>query len=138
MNDGTYRIVGDRFVGPGDEELASLDDLPRAFPHDTMNALAALATAQLRALRLAGVVRRCAPLRSCRIVSRSVGSIDGIEYFDDSKATTPSAVCAALAGFSSVVLIAGGRNKCLDLGTIRHFVDGQRRRRFDARRRRDR
>jgi UDP-N-acetylmuramoylalanine--D-glutamate ligase len=47
-----------------------------------------------------------------------VGSAAGVSYYDDSKATTPSAVVAALAGFSSVVLIAGGRNKGLDLGAI--------------------
>ena len=43
-------------------------------------------------------------------------------YFDDSKATTPAAVCAALAGFESVVLIAGGRNKGLDLGVVPAFL----------------
>jgi UDP-N-acetylmuramoylalanine--D-glutamate ligase len=47
-----------------------------------------------------------------------VAEVGGVGWFDDSKATTPSAVCAALEGFSSVVLIAGGRNKGLDLSTI--------------------
>jgi UDP-N-acetylmuramoylalanine--D-glutamate ligase len=42
-----------------------------------------------------------------------------VRFYDDSKATTPSAVLAALAGFESAVLIAGGRNKGLDLGALR-------------------
>jgi UDP-N-acetylmuramoylalanine--D-glutamate ligase len=39
-------------------------------------------------------------------------------YYDDSKATTPDATLAAVSGFASVVLIAGGRNKGLDLGAL--------------------
>ena len=50
-----------------------------------------------------------------------------MEYYDDSKATTPAAVVAALAGFRSVVLVAGGRNKGVDLGAIAAYVrDGVR------------
>jgi UDP-N-acetylmuramoylalanine--D-glutamate ligase len=42
-----------------------------------------------------------------------------VRWFDDSKATNPHATRAALAGFDSVVLIAGGRNKGLDLRPLR-------------------
>jgi len=41
-----------------------------------------------------------------------------VRFYDDSKATTPSAVLAALAGFESVVLIAG-QEQGLDLGALR-------------------
>jgi len=44
---------------------------------------------------------------------------NGVRFYDDSKATTPASVLAALSGFDSVVLIAGGRNKGLDLGVLR-------------------
>ncbi|MGA9078152.1 MAG: hypothetical protein WB383_07470, partial [Acidimicrobiales bacterium] len=44
--------------------------------------------------------------------------------YDDSKATTPAAVVAALRGFASVVVILGGRNKGLDLAAVRRAVDG--------------
>jgi UDP-N-acetylmuramoylalanine--D-glutamate ligase len=47
-----------------------------------------------------------------------VGECNGIRWFDDSKATTPHAVATALAAFDSVVLIAGGRNKGLDLSVL--------------------
>ncbi|MGH9001265.1 MAG: glutamate ligase domain-containing protein, partial [Acidimicrobiia bacterium] len=43
----------------------------------------------------------------------------GVRFVDDSKATNPHATLAALAGFDSVVLVAGGRNKGLDLGALR-------------------
>ena len=44
-------------------------------------------------------------------------------FVDDSKATNPHAALAALAGFDSVVLLAGGRNKGLDLGVLRGAAD---------------
>jgi UDP-N-acetylmuramoylalanine--D-glutamate ligase len=42
----------------------------------------------------------------------------GVRWYDDSKATTPASVLAAVRGFDSVVLIAGGRNKDLDLTVL--------------------
>ena len=47
-----------------------------------------------------------------------VGQKGGVAWYDDSKATTPAAVKAGVSGFSSVVLIAGGRNKGLELSEL--------------------
>ncbi len=115
---GDYHEQAGVLVGPGGEPLAPLSALPRQLPHDRMNALAALATA-----RAAG-----ASAKGCRRALRRwtlpphrvelVAELDGVSYYDDSKATTPSAVVAALTGFEHVVLIAGGKNKGLDLGAI--------------------
>jgi UDP-N-acetylmuramoylalanine--D-glutamate ligase len=41
-----------------------------------------------------------------------------LAWYDDSKATTPASVVAAVGGFASVVLIAGGQNKGLDLSVM--------------------
>ncbi len=57
-----------------------------------------------------------------------VGEWDGVRWIDDSKATNPHAARAAMQAFPSVVLIAGGRNKGLDLSplmeapSLRHVV----------------
>jgi UDP-N-acetylmuramoylalanine--D-glutamate ligase len=48
-----------------------------------------------------------------------VGQHGGVRFYDDSKATNPHATMTAVAGFDSVVLIAGGRNKGLDLSQLR-------------------
>ena len=115
---GDFRGVSGRFLGPGDLEWASLSDLPRAMPHDVANSLAALAVAS----SAGGSPDACrAALREeVQLPHRVelVATIGGVRYVDDSKATTPSAVVAALAGFDSVVLLAGGRNKGLDLAAI--------------------
>jgi UDP-N-acetylmuramoylalanine--D-glutamate ligase len=119
-----YRLVDGRFLAPDGELLATNSDLVRDLPHDRLNALGALATA-LEAGALADACRTA--LRTTAPPAHRlthVATLDGVAYYDDSKATTPAAVIAALQGFSSVVLILGGRNKGLDLATIRRTIDG--------------
>jgi UDP-N-acetylmuramoylalanine--D-glutamate ligase len=49
-----------------------------------------------------------------------VGERDGVRYYDDSKATNPHATLGAVQGAPGpVVLVAGGRNKGLDLSVLR-------------------
>jgi len=52
-----------------------------------------------------------------------VTTAEGIAWYDDSKATAPHATLAAVRGFASVVLIAGGRNKGLDLSILAEAAD---------------
>ena len=47
-----------------------------------------------------------------------LGEFGGARWYNDSKATTPHAVITAIRGFDDVVLLAGGRNKGLDLASI--------------------
>jgi UDP-N-acetylmuramoylalanine--D-glutamate ligase len=98
--------------------LISVADLPRALPHDRANALAAAAVALAAGATPEGC--RCALARTPLLPHRVslVGESGGVRWYDDSKATTPASVLAAVAGFPSVVLIAGGRNKGLDLTAL--------------------
>lgn len=120
--DAAWRRDGDRLVGP-EGDLMAVADLPRALPHDIDNALAAAATARaydvdVDAVR--SVLRTPRPLPH-RVAL--VAEVDGVAYYDDSKATVPQATAAAVSGFESVVLIAGGRNKGLDLGPLGDLAD---------------
>ena len=47
-----------------------------------------------------------------------VAVVDGVTWINDSKATNPHATVAAVGAFRSVVLLAGGRNKDVDLTPI--------------------
>ncbi len=49
---------------------------------------------------------------------RVVGEVQGVRFVDDSKATNPHAALASINSFRSVVLIAGGLNKGLDLAPL--------------------
>ena len=47
-----------------------------------------------------------------------VGEANGVHWYDDSKATNPDATLRAVSSFDHVVLLAGGRNKGLDLSVL--------------------
>ncbi|MBU1227834.1 MAG: UDP-N-acetylmuramoyl-L-alanine--D-glutamate ligase [Actinobacteria bacterium] len=47
-----------------------------------------------------------------------IGTWGGVAWVDDSKATNPHAALAAVRAYPSVVLIAGGRNKGLDVAPV--------------------
>jgi UDP-N-acetylmuramoylalanine--D-glutamate ligase len=47
-----------------------------------------------------------------------VGRWGGVQWINDSKATNPHAAVAAVSAYDSVILIAGGRNKGLDLSPM--------------------
>jgi UDP-N-acetylmuramoylalanine--D-glutamate ligase len=107
--------------GPGGFRLAA-QELARSFPHDLANVAAAAAVA----------VAAGASLPGCAAAAREhvppphrvelVGEAGGVSWYDDSKATTPASVLAAVRAFGSVVLIAGGRNKGLDLSVLADAV----------------
>lgn len=47
-----------------------------------------------------------------------IGRWEGVDWVDDSKATNPHAAAASASAYPSVILIAGGRNKGLDLSDL--------------------
>jgi UDP-N-acetylmuramoylalanine--D-glutamate ligase len=114
-DDACFGVKGGFLVGPGDEPLIEIDELPRALPHDLSNTVAAAAMALSCGATRTGCREA---LATTPVLPHRVGFVavqDDVRWFDDSKATTPASVLAAVAGFASVVLIAGGRNKGLDL-----------------------
>ena len=114
-----YGLVDGALVGPGGESIVRVDELGRSLPHDVANALAAVATAHAAGGDHRRGARRAASASAgWPTASSSIGEHDGVRWFDDSKATVPHAVGAAVRGFTSVVLIAGGRNKGLDLSVL--------------------
>ncbi|HET6793428.1 MAG TPA: UDP-N-acetylmuramoyl-L-alanine--D-glutamate ligase [Acidimicrobiales bacterium] len=123
LSRGDYRLRGDDLVGPDGGVVATTGDMWRALPHDVANALAAAAAARAMGAppeAVAAGLRRYTGLPH-RV--SLVAEVDGVGWYDDSKATTPASVVAALGGFDSVVLVAGGRNKGLDLSPLGRQVD---------------
>jgi len=116
---GDYHTVttarGVDLVGPMGV-ICSSSRMRRTFPHDLSNALAAAAAcieSGLVPVDRVGDGLAEFELPPHRI--EPVGELDGVAWFNDSKATTPHAALTAIRSFPSLVLIAGGRNKGLDL-----------------------
>jgi len=108
--------------GPEGVVLAEVDALPRRFPHDLANALAAAAAATSAGATLDHCRRVIEAFGGLPHRVSAVAEVGGVLFCDDSKATTPASVLAAVRGFDSVVLIAGGRNKGTDLRVLRETV----------------
>ena len=122
LAEGDYHVDAGALVGPDGVAIVALSELPRSLPHDLSNALAAIAAA--RAAGASDTACRSV-LMSFRVLPHRVSlvrDIGGVRFYDDSKATTPASVLAAVRGFDSVVLIAGGRNKGLDLSVLGQSV----------------
>ena len=116
--EGCFRVVGDDLVFPDGRLLAPVAAMSRALSHDRTNALAAAAAALDVGATAEGVV---AALRAYATMPHRValvGEANGVRWYDDSKATNPDAARRAVASFDSVVLLAGGRNKGLDLSVL--------------------
>lgn len=111
-----------------DREAISFDALPRTDESFVVDAAAAWVAASHFGGRRDGVERALTAYRPAAHRRMVVATAAGITYVDDSKATNPHAAVAAVAAYPSVVLIAGGRNKGLDLSSLatatplRHLV----------------
>lgn len=122
-NDRTFGGTGDAQVVDGiivvhGRPVVAVGELARSLPHDVDNALAAALTAIEAGAgdeAVASVLRSFSGLPH-RV--QLVGEADGVRWYNDSKATTPHAVLAGVGGFAHVVLIAGGRNKGVDLSPL--------------------
>jgi UDP-N-acetylmuramoylalanine--D-glutamate ligase len=105
-------------VGPGEVLLVEAGRMRRALPHDLANGLAAAACALGVGATAEGCREALERFETLPHRVQLIGEAGRVRWYDDSKATTPASVLAAVAGFESVVLIAGGRNKGLDLDAL--------------------
>ena len=108
-------------MGP-DGPLIAVDELARRQPHDLANALATAALALAVGASTAGLTEALRGFAGLPHRLQLVGRWDDIEWYDDSKATVPQATVAAVGGFESVVLLAGGHPKGLSLEPLRTTV----------------
>jgi UDP-N-acetylmuramoylalanine--D-glutamate ligase len=107
--------------GPENEDLVldigtiARPDLDRAY---TMDLVAAASIAAHLGATLSGIEKTIVGFAPGDHRRSVVGVWDRVTWVNDSKATNPHAAVASVEAFSSVVLIAGGRNKGLDLSPI--------------------
>ena len=116
--DADYRLEGSTLTGPAGP-IADRATMTRDLPHDVSNALAAAAIAIESGLASrAAVAEALATFEHPPHRIEPVGEFAGARWYNDSKATTPHAAITAIRGFNDVVLLAGGRNKGLDLASM--------------------
>jgi UDP-N-acetylmuramoylalanine--D-glutamate ligase len=112
---GDYHAQDGRLNSPHGS-IMNIADMKRAMPHDITNALAAAAISiESGLVEPSHVARALSEFDNAPHRIEYVETIDGVQWFNDSKATSPHASAVAIKSFQNIVLIAGGRNKGLDL-----------------------
>ncbi len=111
-------VAGPVLVAPDDEELVAVDALARRRPVDLANALASAALALEVGADRDAARRTLVAFDGLRHRMEVVADDHGVRWIDDSKATNVHATIAAARGLEGVVLLAGGRNKGIDLGEL--------------------
>lgn len=119
LRDGDYRVDDGALVTPAAAPIVRVEELRRRLPHELSNFLAAAAVSIEAGASLGSVRDVLLAFGGLPHRVELVGDAGGVQWYDDSKATTPASVAAAVSGFESVVLIAGGRNKGLALDGLR-------------------
>jgi UDP-N-acetylmuramoylalanine--D-glutamate ligase len=109
-------------VGPGGRILP-VDELAIPGAHNVSNALAAVGVALLFGVAPDAIRRAAAAFTGVEHRLETVAVAKGVRYVNDSQGTQPDAVVAALRAFPApIVLIAGGRDKGVDLAELARVV----------------
>lgn len=113
--DGSGPEAGRLWLGETAVDLSGVGSLDPIFLVDAAAAGTAALALGATSEGIAEALRSFRPPAHRRQV---VGTWNGVAWVDDSKATNPHAAIAAIRAYPSVILIAGGRNKGLDVAAI--------------------
>jgi UDP-N-acetylmuramoylalanine--D-glutamate ligase len=120
VRDGVLRLRTEY----GEEQLLELEQLPLRGEHNAANALAAALAARLAGSPVEAIVEGLSRYEPLPHRLEYVGTIDGVAFYDDSKATNPASTARALTAFEPgrVHLILGGRDKGADWDEVISLV----------------
>jgi UDP-N-acetylmuramoylalanine--D-glutamate ligase len=107
------------------QRLIPTDALQLRGQHNLLNALAALALVETIGCSLSRVLFGLRDYKGEPHRVESIGSFNGIEYFDDSKGTNVGATVAAISGLGlerKIVVILGGEGKGQDFSPLIEVV----------------
>lgn len=123
---GLRIIEGESWLAEGQLQLMPLCELAMKGDHNVINALAALALGRLVNLPTDAMLETLKSFSGLPHRCQTIPAAGDVVYINDSKATNPGAVVAALNGLHSnrnIVLIAGGQAKGADLSPLVQAVE---------------
>ena len=100
-----------------DEEIITLTDCPLIGHHNHQNVMCGIAIAKLLGIKNEDIRERIMSFKAPNHRLEKVREMNGITFYNDSKATNPEASIVAIDSFNNVdvALILGGRDKNTDL-----------------------
>jgi UDP-N-acetylmuramoylalanine--D-glutamate ligase len=124
--DGAY-VIGSDIVwqsGGARTTVLPVSDIPLKGAHNVENVLAAVALAMLAECDPAKVREAVRTFKAVEHRLEFVAEIQGVQYFNDSKATNVDATIKALESFpKNIHLILGGKDKGSDYTVLRPLID---------------
>ncbi|MEM1414660.1 MAG: UDP-N-acetylmuramoyl-L-alanine--D-glutamate ligase [Myxococcota bacterium] len=128
---GAVHVEGEHIVGEG--LRVPLSALRLVGAHNHLNACCAALAARLAGLGTSAIAAGLAAFTGLPHRMAFVAELDGVRFYDDSKATNVGAAVAALRGFAGdpsfrgeVVLLAGGKDKGGSYAPLREALGGVR------------
>ncbi len=109
----------------GEEKVIELKDCPLVGHHNYQNIMCGIICAKLCEMDAEDIRERIMSFRAPEHRLEKVREIDGITFYNDSKATNPEASIVAIDSFNDVdvALILGGRDKNTDLTEMCHSIN---------------
>ena len=110
-------------LGGKRSEIISVDDISIKGPHNLYNAMAASLVGQLSDVGTASIRATLKNFKGVEHRQEFVREVNGVRFYNDSKATSVDAVWYALQAFDQpIVLMLGGRDKGNDYSRIADLV----------------
>jgi UDP-N-acetylmuramoylalanine--D-glutamate ligase len=108
-------------------DVLRVDEIPLRGAHNVENVMGAVLVALAAGLPLEAIRAGVRAFRPLAHRLEPVAEIDGVEYVDDSKATNPGSVIAAMRSFDErpIVLIAGGKAKGTDFAEMGKVISSR-------------
>ncbi|MDR3590085.1 MAG: UDP-N-acetylmuramoyl-L-alanine--D-glutamate ligase [Negativicutes bacterium] len=104
-------------------DICSVDSIKIKGAHNVENALAACGVAFFAGAKPADMAEVLAAFPGVEHRIEPVATVNGVTYYNDSKATNPESSNKALEAFEGhIILIAGGRDKNTDLGEFMRLI----------------
>lgn len=114
------------FVVNNEKIIVPKEKLPLKGEHNQMNLMAAIEVALAYDIEIEVIIKALSSFKNHPNRLEYIAEIDGVEFYNDSKATNVEAVYYALGSFEQdIVWIAGGQDKGNDYQLIKQLVDNK-------------
>ncbi|HZD59755.1 MAG TPA: UDP-N-acetylmuramoyl-L-alanine--D-glutamate ligase [Anaerolineae bacterium] len=111
---------------PGDVDICGVDELKIRGNHNVDNVMAVTGACLAAGIDPTAIKKAITEFSGLNHRIEYIASIDGVSYYNDSKATNVDATAKALTAFSEpVILLVGGRNKGNDFAPLAQKVNEQ-------------
>ncbi|MCI0421901.1 MAG: UDP-N-acetylmuramoyl-L-alanine--D-glutamate ligase [Acidobacteria bacterium] len=125
---GTHAGGGDLIFESkrGSEVVMACNEVPLKGQHNIENVAAAITSARLAGVQSLDIAKGVRNFKGVEHRLEPVAEINGVRFFNDSKATNVDATIKALEAFDSgIILILGGRDKGGDFRVLGRLIQGR-------------